>query len=473
MKRHINQQRRKFCKQVSILAGGSTILAQHSNLGLINNAMALTSPYADLTDQKSLVCIILSGGNDAFNMFVPYETDSYQHYASIRNNLAIPKNTLHPVSGEQHAFHPSMPDVRDLYDQNKLALLSNVGNLIQPVTREELLAYNNGENNGIQIPPVLFSHSHQAEIAQTNRAPQAGISHPGWGGLMSDLLRHANTDPNISPSFSLVGNNLWQSGAQTQPFSIASSGVKSFQIPYIEPLGRRNSMIDSWHEILNLNHPHILQRHVADLTNNTEQRINALSSALAQSENSIQTPYNIKNDLASQLRMIARLIYARNTTGGLGMNRQIFLARLGAFDTHGNQLIPHANLLAILNEALDSFYKTTVELDLADSVTTFTNTEFGRSMTVNGDGTDHGWGGHNLIMGGAVGGGKVYGDLPDLSPGGVDDAGDSGRMIPKISNDQYGATLAKWMGINESDLFRIFPNLSNFSNHNLGFLGGE
>lgn len=470
MKSQVNQKRRKFIKQMAILAGSSSLLMQQNNLGLIRNALAATGNYADISDQRSLVCIFLNGGNDAFNMFIPYETTSYQHYADIRGNLAIPHDELHPVIGEQHAFHPSMPQVQELYDQNKVALISNVGNLIEPLTREQFLAYASGENTSIQVPPSLFSHNHQSEFAQTNLPPQLGISHPGWGGLIADLVRQANIDPEISPSFSLSGNNLWQSGNQTQPFSLASDGVIPFRFPYITPASRAASLVNSWHEISNLSYPHVLQNHLANLTTNTEQRVNDLANALALSEGVIQTPYNHRNSLASQLRMIARLIYARNIEGGLGMNRQLFFAQLDGFDNHSDQLDSHANLLSMLNEALGSFYETTVELGVADSVTTFTNSEFGRSMSINGDGTDHGWGGHNLVMGGAVGGGMFYGDLPDLTPGSIDDSGNAGRPIPKISVDQYGATLAKWMGIYDSDLMSIYPNLANFPIQDLGFM---
>ncbi len=470
MKLQTNLKRRKFFKQLALLAGSSSLLMQQNNLGIIKNALAMPGNYAGISDHKSLICIFLGGGNDAFNMFIPYESAGYQNYAGIRGSLAIPRNELHPVTGNQHAFHPSMAQVRDLYDQNKIALISNVGNLIEPITREEFLAFSRGGSTGIQVPPDLFSHSHQSEISQTNRAPQSGISHPGWGGLMADLLVQANSNPDISPTFSLAGNNLWQSGIHTQPFSLNSNAVKKFEFPYTTPRGRATSLTDSWHEILNLNYSHSLQQHIAGLTTNTEQRVDALSAALALSEGNIQTPYNNRNSLASQLRMIARLIYARNTTGGLGMKRQIFFAKLGAFDTHTEQLAPHANLMTILNEALDSFYKTTVELGVADSVTTFTLSEFGRSMSINGEGTDHGWGSYNLVMGDAVDGGKIHGDLPDLTPGSIDDSGDGGRAIPKISVDQYGATLGKWMGLDQSDLDIIFPNLTNFPIHDLGFM---
>jgi uncharacterized protein (DUF1501 family) len=287
---------------------------------------------------------------------------------------------------------------------------------------------------------------------------------------MADLLIQANSNQDVSPTFSLAGNNLWQSGIHTQPFSLNSSSVKNFSFNYSPPAARGTSLINSWREILNLKYSHALQQHAASLTTSTEQRVDALGSSLALSNGIIQTPYNNKNSLASQLRMIARLIYARNEVGGLGMNRQIFFAKLGAFDTHGNQLTPHANLLAILNEALDSFYKTTVELGVAESVTTFTLSEFGRSMTRNRGGTDHGWGGHNLVMGAAVDGGNIHGDLPDLTPGSINDSGDGGRPIPTISIDQYGATLAKWMGITDTDLSAIFPNLNNFAVRDLGFM---
>ena len=470
MNRKINFNRRKFFQQLAILAGSSSLLFRQNNLGLISSAQAASSNYSNISDHKSLVCIFLGGGNDAFNMFIPYENSNYQQYANIRGALAIPQNKLLPVAGNQHGFHPSMPQVRDLYDQKKIALISNIGNLIQPITRDEYLAHVQGENIGIAVPPDLFSHSHQAKFAQTNLSSQSDTSRPGWGGLMADLLIHANSNINISPSFSLAGNNLWQSGIHTQPFSLNTAGIKNFEFGYTPPSVRNMSLINSWQQVLNLNYSHALQKQIAELTTRTDQRVNALETALILSEDIIHTPYNNKNSLAAQLRMIARLIYARNAAGGLGMKRQIFFARLGAFDTHDNQLRPHASLLSTLNEALQSFYQTTVELGVADSVTTFTLSEFGRSMTRNRGGTDHGWGSYSLVMGDAVDGGKIYGELPDLTPGSPDDSGTGGRIIPKISIDQYGASLAKWMAISDTDLLSVFSNLGNFSTRDLGFM---
>ncbi len=470
MKGNINLKRRKFIQNLSLLAAGSSLQIHQNRLGLFNNALAATGDYSGITDQKSLVCIYLGGGNDAFNMFVPYENTRYQQYAAIRGALAIPRNQLLPVTGNQHGFHPSMAKVRDLYNNQKIALISNVGNLIEPLTREQYLAFARGENPGVNVPSDLFSHSHQTEIAQTNLAPQSGTSHPGWGGLIADLLNLANSNAGLSPSFSLAGNNLWQSGIQTQPFSLNSSNIKQFTFGYTPPSSRSASLTNSWRELSNLNYQNVLQQQIAGVTTLTEQRVNSLAGAVALSDGIIQTSFNDRNSLAAQLRMVARLIYARDAVSGLGMQRQIFFVKLGAFDTHDNQLTPHANLLATLNEALDSFYQTTVELGVADSVTTFTLSEFGRSMARNRGGTDHGWGSYGLVMGDAVDGGKIHGELPDLTPGSNDDSGNAGRIIPKISNDQYGATLAKWMGISDSDLLTVFPNLSHFSAKDLGFM---
>ncbi len=470
MKTNINLKRRKFIQNLALFTAGSSFQFQQNSMGLINSAVAATGNYSGISDQKSLVCIYLGGGNDAFNMFIPYENTNYQQYAAIRGALAIPRNQLLPVAGNQHAFHPEMSKVRKLYNNNKVTLISNIGNLIEPLSREQYLAFAAGENTNVRVPPDLFSHSHQTEIAQTNLAPKSGTSQPGWGGLISDLLNQANNNMDISPSFSLAGNNLWQSGIQTQPFSLNSGSVKNFDFGYTPPSSRSTSLTNSWHELLNMNYQNILQQQISGQTTLIEQRVSALAGAVALSDGVIQTPFNNKNSLAAELRMIARLIYARDAEGGLGMQRQLFFVKLGGFDTHDNQLSPHAQRLAILDEALDSFYQTTVELGVADSVTTFTLSEFGRSMARNRGGTDHGWGSYSLVMGDAVDGGKYHGEMPDLTPGGNDDSGTAGRIIPKISIDQYGATLAKWMGVSDSDLLTVFPNLNNFSTKDLGFM---
>lgn len=460
-----DQHRRDFLKKVAMMAGGSTLLATQSKLQLINSALA--ADYGGIQNYKSLVCIFLAGGNDSLNMFPPYEASAYQHYLNIRQALAIPRAQLLPVNDSSRAFHPSMGAVRDLYDQSKLCLLSNVGNLAQPLSREQYLASTAGDSS-IRVPQGLFSHSHQQEIWQTNRVPAISTP-PGWGGLLADLLNPANGTTELPPTTSLSGNNPWQTGQLTQPFKINASGIRDFNYlrqgtwPAWNP-----SRINTWEAILGLNREHVLEQHAATSFVTTQRRIALLQEALSNAPE-IQTTYPAadSNSLAHNLKMVARLISARED---LGLKRQIFFVQFGPWDTHSGQLAAHANLLTTLNEALNVFYQTTIELGVEDSVTTFTASEFGRTATSNGDGTDHGWGGDQIIMGGAVQGGRVHGTLPDITPGSNDDSGDAGRIIPAIAVDQYGATLAKWMGVADSDLNDVFPNLSRFSVRDLNFM---
>lgn len=465
MTKQTNVQRRRFLQKLAILAGGSTLLATQSKLQLMKTALA-AQDYSGINDHKSLVCIYLAGGNDGFNMFAPHETTKYNHYRDIRQALAVPQGDILVADNSDYGFHPSMSDVRNLYNQDKLALVSNIGNLFQPLSRAQYKDHVAGDTS-ILVPPSLFSHSHQSEIWQTNRAPEVGTTPPGWAGLLTDTLASANQAGNLPASTSLSGTNPWQSGVDTQPLRLGAQGLRDFAYlsddswPPHQP--HRNKL---WNEILNLQHQHVFEKQIANSFTSTQSRIAELGGALDNIAE-ITTVYPERNGLASNLRMIARLISAREE---LGLKRQIFFVRAGAWDTHGNQTTAHANLLSSLNGAMDAFYQTTEELGKADTVTTFTTSEFGRSSTSNGDGTDHGWGGHQLIMGGAVKGGQVHGTLPDITPGGIDDSDNAGRLIPTISVDQYGATLAKWMGVADSDLNSIFPNLNQFTARDLGFM---
>ena len=453
-------QRRKFLQKLAMLAGGTTLLATQSKLQLMKTALAAQN-YSGINDHKSLVCIYLAGGNDGFNMFAPHETEKYNHYQDIRQALSISQGSILPVNNSDYGFHPSMSGVQNLYNQNKLALVSNVGNLFQPLSRAQYKEHQAG-NTSILVPPSLFSHSHQSEIWQTNKTPEVGTTPPGWAGLLTDTLASANLAANLPASTSLSGINKLQSGVDTQPLRIGANGLSEFE--YLADHQSHRAKV--WNEILKLQRQHVLEKHTASSFLTTQNRIAELRNALEKIA-PIETEYPETNSLANNLRMIARLISARED---LGLKRQIFFVRVDAWDTHGNQTTAHANLLAGLSEALDLFYKTTEELGKADTVTTFTASEFGRSSTSNGDGTDHGWGGHQLIMGGAVKGGKVHGTLPDITPGGVDDSDKAGRLIPTISVDQYGATMAKWMGVADVDLNSIFPNLNQFAVRDLGFM---
>ncbi len=478
MKTKINQNRRHFLKHLALFTGGSSILSTFGNMQLIQSVLASSSEYSGLTDNKSLVCVFLFGGNDSLNTLVPYPNAEYQKYARVRQNMAIARNQLLPVSGNKYGFHPSLSGLRNLYNENKLAIAANVGNLFEPIARDAYFDYLEGNNGSLNIPPNLFSHSHQQETWQTNLAAEVGSVHPGWGGLMADLLVEANSNPDVPPAFTLSSSNLWQAGETTRPFGIrAGQGVSTFE--HFDESGwppHEFARSAAWNAILNLQRSDVLQAYTATSFLDTRRRASLLRNALQQVP-SLQTPYDTENGLAKQLRSVAELIAIRES---LGMKRQIFFTSAGGWDTHSSQVNSHSELLTMLNNSLFSFQRTLEELGVEDSVTTFTASEFGRTLTSNGDGTDHAFSSDYMVMGGAVDGGKVHGEpvqYSDQSQGehwgeklfGPEDVG-SGRFIPKYSTDQYGATLAKWMGVSDSDLDNMFPNLANFSIQDLGFM---
>ncbi|RTZ62085.1 MAG: hypothetical protein DSZ33_00130 [Gammaproteobacteria bacterium] len=449
-------ERRSFMKKMALGSLGISALAMQNKLKLIQSAFA-AGTYSSLTDHKSLVCVFLYGGNDAFNMFVPYETTAYDNYANIRKNLAIPRDSLVPVSGGENSFHPSMAQSAALYDQGKLALVSNVGTLYEPVTRAQIL------DHTAVLPPDLYSHSHQQEIWQTGLSHAIGVDNSGWGGRMADLLMDANSNPVLPPTFTLHGNNFWQMGDLSEPLAVSPwYGVSKFDFYDETDSPARHS---TWQQMLAISRNHILGSHFASTTTDAITRLGALRDAYLNSP-TLQTPYNPNSKLSRELHAVAKLIAIRQT---LGLKRQIFFVAIGGFDTHSEQLTIHSERLAELDSALQSFYQMTQELGVEDTVTTFTASEFGRSLTINGDGTDHAWGSHALIMGGDVAGGRIIGELPAYELGGPDDVKDDGRFIPKIATDQYGATLARWMDLDDSDLNAVFPHLANFSVRDLGF----
>ncbi len=462
MKKTNTQSRRAFLKKLSLGIGSSSLLATQGKLQLIQTALAADTDYSNLPDHKSLVCIFLFGGNDGFNMMVPYEQSAYNQYQSTRTSLAIPRNSLLPLKGNTHAFHPSMPDLQQLYNNDNLAIQTNVGAIIEPTNRTSY------KNETVQLPPDLFSHSHQQEFWETGTTAKNSVHPPGWGGRMIDMLITANSNPSEPALFSLAGNSVWQRGLKPLDFVLNPySGVQQIEA-FVEDTWppMKSSRIEAWKKIQQMNSASPFTQHMTNKYVSTEERINSLIGEIAQAQE-ITTPYPADNDLAQQLQMAARMISIRQN---LGMKRQIFFIGIGNWDTHSNQLTEHAERLTTLNDAMVSFYNTTVELGVADSVTTFTASDFGRTLSINGDGTDHAWANHHLVMGGAVKGGQIHGDLLNLSVDGPDDAEDTGRFIPKYGVDQYGSTLAKWMGMTDSDIAEIFPNIGNFDSTDLGFM---
>jgi len=456
------QARRHFLKKLAFGIGSASILATQSKLQLMQSAMAMSTDYSGFTDHKSLVCIFLFGGNDSYNMLVPYEQAAYDQYSGVRSNLSITRDSLLPLTGNEYALHPSMPDLQALFNQNNLAVMGNVGPLVEPTSR---ITY---QNKSVQLPADLFSHNHQQEFWETGTTAKASTHPPGWGGRMIDMLITANADQTNPALFSLSGNSVWQRGEKPLDFVLnPNSGVERIKA-YIDkdwPRYRR-SRIAAWQKILQQSSSSLLNQQLSNTYIRTDERIGTLYDQYSQAPE-ITTVFPEEGSFGKQLSTVAKMISIRES---LGMKRQIFFVGLGGWDTHGNQLVDHAQRLATLNAGMNSFYKATEELGVKDSVTTFTASEFGRTLSINGDGTDHAWAGHHLVMGGAVDGGKVHGEMPQLILDGPDDAGDTGRIVPKYGIDQYGATLGKWMGMTDSDLLEIFPNLGNFNQYDLGFM---
>lgn len=489
--------RRSFLQRASGLALGASAANAIFDLRLINTALAQSGGM--YPDYKALVCVFLNGGSDNNNLVIPFDTDRYASYSSIRGpGLALWKdqasatagavngNTYYglPLStartgGEEAAVHSSMSGMHELFNNGKLAFIRNVGVLSEPMTRSE---YRSGKK---KKPPQLFSHNDQVTQWQTS-IPDA-ISRTGWGGRLMDRVRLDFARQNINPgqismSVSIAGTNTWEVGEVVNQFKITSSGASTFR----DYTGTRKAVIDQMlrdpsqggDALLNANRSNL---GLLDFRNVNERSLlngSALTSGLASLPAAVTTAINNafapanNTGLSQQLKMVARIIAARNT---LGMRRQIFFCSIGGFDTHGLQPASHANLLADVSRSMKALYDATAapELNMADKVTSFTAADFGRTFKSNGLGSDHAWGNHHMVMGGAVNGGKLYGSFPVFQLGGpsdTDSGNATGRWIPTTSVDEYSATLARWFGVPESALDVIFPNLNRFPTRDLGFM---
>jgi uncharacterized protein (DUF1501 family) len=441
--------RRTFIRQTACAAlGTSALLSSIWDLRKVSAAVASSA-----ADYKALVCVFLYGGNDGNNMVVPYDVPSYASYAATRRNLAIPQSLLLPLSFQSgydgsFAFHPNLPELQTLFNQRKLAIIANVGTLVAPVTKSEL------RSGGAAVPPNLLSHADQAVQWQTSVSGQQ--SPTGWGGRTADLLNSLNRNSAISLTISIAGTNMFEVGNTVIPYRISPKGtVPLARAPFKSPL----------QELLVQPHYNLFEQAYADTLLRSIGSNDFLNTAFA-SVPTLQTSFPTTS-LAQQLNMAAKLIGARHY---LGMQRQIFFCAIQGYDTHAGQVPAQALLLTELNQALNAFYSATVEMGVESQVTTFTASDFGRTFRSDGTGSDHAWGNHQLVLGGAVRGGALYGTFPTLEIGGPDDAVDAGRWIPTTSVDEFSATMASWFGVANSDLRIVFPNIHRFASPNLGFL---
>lgn len=413
-------------------------------------------------DYRALVCVFLFGGNDSNNSVIPMDDASYKAYQSLRAGLALTGSELTPtatsVSGAPYAFHAKLTEVASLFSNKELAVVANVGSLVQPLTRDQY------QQSQAPIPSNLFSHSDQQLQWQTSMAQ--GTSSTGWAGRAADYIASQNMNAPGFPAFvSVAGNSLLGSGVSTQPAEVAPG--QSLQLKGFNPSTASQARLNALNSLLTLDSGVSLVQAANDTLSHSIMDAAALGSALAKAT-SLKTQFP-KTSLGAQLQQVAQIIQVQ---GDLGMRRQIFFCSLGGFDTHTNEISAHNNLYPQLSPALAAFYDATQELGMAQNVTTFTESDFSRTFQpTSGGGSDHAWGSHHFVLGGAVEGGQIFGAFPSFELGGPDDADVRGRWIPTTSIDQYGATLCSWFGIPDSALATVFPNFVNFGSKKLGFLG--
>src|SRR5688572_30441488 len=460
--------RRDFLRTGACALGGAAMASSFDSFGLVH---ALTPQAA--TDYRALVCIFLNGGNDGNNTVV--DLNQYASYASARGvDLAIPQGNLlavSPITGGSYGFHPNLTGLRDLFNPpfQKLAVLSNVGPLVEPLTKATYLG--SGKK-----PLQLFSHSDQVGLFQTSIANV--VAQTGWGGRVADTVGGLNGSATFPQNVSIAGINLLLTGVNTRQLAVADSGTSLANVLQLIMTGSAsevNSRTASFNELRNYDRDFKLIKAASDTRTSAIQTDQALSTV-----NPILTTVFPNTSLGRQLLQVARLIKAStDPTAGINMKRQIFFCQIGGFDTHSSQIGGQTNLLTQVSAAMRAFYDATVELGLANNVTTFTLSDFGRTLQVSGTGaqagTDHGWGNNHFIMGGSVVGGSFYGSYPTLQLGGPDDTNNPGssargRWIPTTSVEQYAATLATWYGLSSVDLPAVFPLIGRFSSPTLPFL---
>ncbi len=441
--------RRTFINCASLAAAG--------NLLGLRPFGALNALAQSPTDYKALVCVFLFGGNDANNTLIPFDTTGYGQYSSIRGPLALAQNTLLPLTpAPNFALNPNLPDMQTLFNSNAAAFVANVGTLVQPLTRTQYLA-------GQTAPTNLFSHPDQQ--LEWQNASQSAATPTGWAGRMADLLKGSyNSGAQIPMVTSVAGDTLFCNGNATSPVSVSPGNVGTSSCSEGSECTARQAAAQA---LLTLSSGVSLVQADDNITTNAYTYAATLAAAV-QSVSPLQTVFPANNGLAAQLKQIAQIIQVR---AALGVQRQIFFAGIGNFDTHADQLTLQNGLLAQISPALAAFYNATIELNVASSVTTFTMSDFSRTFQPNSNnGSDHAWGSHHIVLGGAVKGGHIYGTYPTLALGGPDDSGSNGRWVPSTASAQYAATLASWFGVAAADLPTVFPNIGTFATTNLGFV---
>jgi len=502
--------RRKFIRQTLCAALGGA--SMYSALGQLQLLQAATRGTYTFSDYKALVCVFLYGGNDAFNMVVPMSGPARTAYDITRptgsgqigiaaglHALSAPTSGLgSPGDSSAYGLHPNMPELATLFNAGHAAIVANVGTLVRPTTQAEFLAGNTA------LPPQLFSHSDQTAYWQSSPPTNQPIT--GWGGRIADLIVSANTG-SVPILTAPGGMDAFARGQDVNGYVMNPNDAATLNYPYSDPATPVSAVVgalnaaNSQFNALERSYAATLNHSIAtaDLINGGLAAARPASGSYSAgdplaSRYASYFPGVSGGDLDAQLRTVAELIWAANNVAGYsGSRRQVFFVSTGGYDTHSDELASHVDLLPMLSKALKGFYDALASDGLAGKVTAFTASDFGRTMTPNNGGTDHGWGGHHFVVGGAVQGKKFYGNgcgfapqsnfgqiMPSLvnpttdwnvpSPNQNDSGDGYGRIIPTTAVDQYAATLAKWFGLSDSDISLVFPNLGNFNTKYLGFV---
>lgn len=453
--------RRQFLRRAGALSAAG--LARRLGAAGLASAAGAAAAQAAPADYKALVCVFLFGGIDGNSLLVPLDPAGFARYAAVRtegSGMQIAQAQWLPIQpaglATPYGLHPELAELQPLFGSGKLALLANVGTLNEPTTRA---------NYGAARPDSLYSHSDQQ--SQWQSAVSEGPSNTGWGGRLADRVAPLNAASGFPVITSIAGTNLFVTGASTSPLALAASG--GLALAGFNGNAASNARLAALQAILAADRDNAYVAAAGDIGARAIALSGVVNPILTSSASQVTTLFAGQNSsISQQLLQVAKLIEARGQTGA---RRQVFFVSQGGYDTHTNELATLTTLLGQLAPALRAFHDAMTLLGVENQVTTFTLSDFGRTfMPASGAGSDHAWGNHHLVLGGAVRGGSLYGRYPDLVRGGPDDADSEGRWIPTTAVDQYGATLARWFGASEADIGAIFPNLGRFPARDLGFL---
>ncbi len=454
-----NSSRRKFLGQASCAAlGSTTFFSSMANMLLANGLAGANS--SNTGDYKALVCLLLAGGNDSYNMLVPRGTAEYDEYAATRYDLALDQASLLPLSpltsdGKLYGLHPAMGNLKTMFDNGRAALVTNVGTLIEPVANAT--EFFSGAKN---IPLGLYSHSDQMQHWQTS-VPQSRDA-IGWGGKVADMLKSMNSNQDISMNISLSGRNVWQSGNTVLEYSITNQGLGVEGIPQYQPWLYNAGLVDeirqtAINDMATKMYSNVFKKSFGELTKHSFDSLEIFQDAIA---NVPPFVTNFSDHYLSQnMAMTAKTIAAQNE---LGMCRQTFFMTFAGWDHHDEVLNAQNSMLNTVSNAISEFFAALDEIGMADKVTLFTISDFARTLTSNGNGSDHAWGGNQIVAGGAVNGQDIYGTFPSLDLTSPLMVSSRGNIIPTTSTDEFFAELALWFGVAPSDLHLILPNIGNF-----------